>query len=84
MQALSAAATSNMPLTEAEIQPLAGGTTLIDLMKLDVMRPRRSSTSIRSLRSGRRSTCRATICGSGAWRGCPTSPQIPKCSATIP
>src|SRR5205085_4546838 len=27
------------PLTEAEAQPLAGGTTLIDLMKLDVMRP---------------------------------------------
>src|SRR4051812_40206276 len=37
IQAL-AAATSN-PLTEAEAQPLAGGTTLIDLMKLDVMRP---------------------------------------------
>jgi xanthine dehydrogenase YagS FAD-binding subunit len=29
----------NAPLTEAAIQPLAGGTTLIDLMKLDVMRP---------------------------------------------
>ena len=38
VQALAAAATSN-PLTEAEAQPLAGGTTLIDLMKLDVMRP---------------------------------------------
>src|SRR6478752_4994027 len=40
VQALAAAATSNRPLTEAESQPLAGGTTLIDLMKLDVMRPR--------------------------------------------
>jgi xanthine dehydrogenase YagS FAD-binding subunit len=39
VQAL-AAATGNNPLTSAEIQPLAGGTTLIDLMKLDVMRPR--------------------------------------------
>ena len=29
----------NNPSTEATIQPLAGGTTLIDLMKLDVMRP---------------------------------------------
>ena len=36
-QALAAA--GNMPLTAAAIQPLAGGTTLIDLMKLDVMRP---------------------------------------------
>ena len=40
VQALAAAATNNSPLTEAESQPLAGGTTLIDLMKLDVMRPR--------------------------------------------
>jgi xanthine dehydrogenase YagS FAD-binding subunit len=39
VQALAAAATGNHPLTEATIQPLAGGTTLIDLMKLDVMRP---------------------------------------------
>src|SRR5436309_2862362 len=38
-QALSAAATANDPLTQATAQPLAGGTTLIDLMKLDVMRP---------------------------------------------
>lgn len=33
------AASSNNPPTEAAVQPLAGGTTLIDLMKLDVMRP---------------------------------------------
>jgi xanthine dehydrogenase YagS FAD-binding subunit len=39
VQALAAAAAANDPLTEAAIQPLAGGTTLIDLMKLDVMRP---------------------------------------------
>jgi xanthine dehydrogenase YagS FAD-binding subunit len=38
-QALAAAATGNVPLTQASVQPLAGGTTLIDLMKLDVMRP---------------------------------------------
>jgi xanthine dehydrogenase YagS FAD-binding subunit len=38
-QALAAAAGVNSPLTEATAQPLAGGTTLIDLMKLDVMRP---------------------------------------------
>jgi xanthine dehydrogenase YagS FAD-binding subunit len=38
-QALAAAAADNKPLTEASAQPLAGGTTLIDLMKLDVMRP---------------------------------------------
>ncbi len=37
--ALAAAATDNYPLTESAVQPLAGGTTLIDLMKLDVMRP---------------------------------------------
>ncbi|MCA6106389.1 FAD binding domain-containing protein [Bradyrhizobium cenepequi] len=40
IQALAAASAGNNPLTEAEIQPLAGGTTLLDLMKLDVMRPR--------------------------------------------
>jgi xanthine dehydrogenase YagS FAD-binding subunit len=39
MQALAAAASGNNPLTNAAIQPLAGGTTLLDLMKLDVMRP---------------------------------------------
>jgi xanthine dehydrogenase YagS FAD-binding subunit len=39
LQALVAAAANNQPLTEAKVQPLAGGTTLIDLMKLDVMRP---------------------------------------------
>ena len=39
LQALAAAAADSNPLTEAAIQPLAGGTTLIDLMKLDVMRP---------------------------------------------
>src|SRR5436309_3461390 len=39
VQALAAAASGNDPLTQAAIQPLAGGTTLIDLMKLDVMRP---------------------------------------------
>src|SRR5256884_4910198 len=39
VQALAAAAIDNNPLTESPIQPLAGGTTLIDLMKLNVMRP---------------------------------------------
>ena len=38
VQAL-AAASANNPLTDAAVQPLAGGTTLLDLMKLDVMRP---------------------------------------------
>jgi xanthine dehydrogenase YagS FAD-binding subunit len=38
-QALALAAAGNAPLTQASVQPLAGGTTLIDLMKLDVMRP---------------------------------------------
>src|ERR1700744_557679 len=36
---LTAKTLSNAPLTQAAIQPLAGGTTLLDLMKLDVMRP---------------------------------------------
>src|SRR5215475_13621797 len=38
MAALARAGGNNPP-TEAVAQPLAGGTTLIDLMKLDVMRP---------------------------------------------
>jgi xanthine dehydrogenase YagS FAD-binding subunit len=41
LQALATTAGVNAPLTEAPTQPLAGGTTLIDLMKLDVMRPSR-------------------------------------------
>jgi xanthine dehydrogenase YagS FAD-binding subunit len=40
IQALAASGEVNSPLTEAATQPLAGGTTLIDLMKLDVMRPK--------------------------------------------
>jgi xanthine dehydrogenase YagS FAD-binding subunit len=39
VKALAAALNGNNPLTNAAIQALAGGTTLIDLMKLDVMRP---------------------------------------------
>lgn len=39
LQALNVAAATGQPLAEASAQPLAGGTTLIDLMKLDVMRP---------------------------------------------
>ena len=39
VQALAAADPANNPLTDATMQPLAGGTTLLDLMKLDVMRP---------------------------------------------
>jgi xanthine dehydrogenase YagS FAD-binding subunit len=39
VRALSVGAAANNPLTQATAQPLAGGTTLIDLMKLDVMRP---------------------------------------------
>ncbi len=40
VQALAAAAAGDSaPLTQAAVQPLAGGTTLVDLMKLDVMRP---------------------------------------------
>jgi xanthine dehydrogenase YagS FAD-binding subunit len=39
MRALSVSAADDNPLTESSAQPLAGGTTLIDLMKLDVMRP---------------------------------------------
>jgi xanthine dehydrogenase YagS FAD-binding subunit len=41
LQALTATSATNAPLTEAPTQPLAGGTTLIDLMKLGVMRPER-------------------------------------------
>ena len=40
VQALAAAGANNNALTEADAQALAGGTTLLDLMKLDVMRPR--------------------------------------------
>jgi xanthine dehydrogenase YagS FAD-binding subunit len=41
VQTLAAAAgrSDSAPLAHAAAQPLAGGTTLIDLMKLDVMRP---------------------------------------------
>ncbi|MGY8662737.1 xanthine dehydrogenase family protein subunit M [Bradyrhizobium sp. UFLA05-109] len=36
---LASSASENNPLPQASAQPFAGGTTLIDLMKLDVMRP---------------------------------------------
>lgn len=39
LQALAAASSGSTALTEADALPLAGGTTLIDLMKLNVMRP---------------------------------------------
>ena len=39
VQALAAAASANNPLVDAAVQPLAGGTNLLELMKLDVMRP---------------------------------------------
>ncbi len=39
IQFLTAATSVNAPLTQAPVQPIAGGTTLLDLMKLDVMRP---------------------------------------------
>jgi xanthine dehydrogenase YagS FAD-binding subunit len=39
MAALAASSGNPPPPTEAAVQALAGGTTLIDLMKLDVMRP---------------------------------------------
>jgi xanthine dehydrogenase YagS FAD-binding subunit len=39
LHALAIAITGNNALAQAAVQPLAGGTTLIDLMKLDVMRP---------------------------------------------
>jgi xanthine dehydrogenase YagS FAD-binding subunit len=39
VQALAASGGENRPLSEAAVQVLAGGTTLIDLMKLDVTRP---------------------------------------------
>lgn len=39
VQTLAIAGAANNPMTDAAIQPLAGGTTLLDLMKLDVMRP---------------------------------------------
>jgi xanthine dehydrogenase YagS FAD-binding subunit len=38
-QALAVSGSESRPLTEATAQALAGGTTLLDLMKLDVMRP---------------------------------------------
>jgi xanthine dehydrogenase YagS FAD-binding subunit len=40
LQTLAAPAAADTSPTDAAAQPLAGGTTLIDLMKLDVMRPR--------------------------------------------
>jgi xanthine dehydrogenase YagS FAD-binding subunit len=46
-----AASSGNNPPTEAAVQALAGGTTLIDLMKLDVMRPQ-TLVDINPLASG--------------------------------
>ena len=75
-----------MPLTEAASQPLAGGTTLLDLMKLDVMRPGRL-VDINPLAraAGRRSTWTATDLRLGALaRMARRRRHIRTCSATIP
>jgi hypothetical protein len=61
VQALTAAAPANKPLTDAVIQPLAGGTTLLDLMKLDVCDRAFSSTSTRYRPPGRPLASRAAI-----------------------
>ena len=59
-------------------QYLAGGTNLLDLMKLDVMRPR-ALVDINALRA--RATARSrpsrTGCASARWCACPRPPSIP-------
>ncbi len=56
--AIAAAATSKTAQQGADVRFVAGGTTLIDLMKLNVERPRASltSTACRSTRSSRART----------------------------
>jgi len=64
---------------------LAGGTTLIDLMKLDVMRPDVVIDINRpAIPAWARSSATATACGSARWCEWPTPPRIPTSAATFP
>ena len=65
---------------------LAGGTTLIDLMKLDVMRPDVVIDINRARRfRPRQDRARpATACGSARWCEWPMPPRIPTSAATFP
>jgi len=65
-----APAADNNPLTEGAIQPLAGGTTLIDLMKLDVMRAPRRGRHQSACGGVVTINLEGGICGSARWRGC--------------
>ena len=70
----------------APVQFLAGGTTLLDLMKLDVMRPDRlvdiNPLADTAGRADRRSASAA--CVWARWSAWPTRPATRRCSATIP
>jgi xanthine dehydrogenase YagS FAD-binding subunit len=63
----------------AASQYLAGGTTLLDLMKLDVMRPARI-IDINALerRASAKSNSMGRAFGSAPWPGCPTPPIMPR------
>ena len=57
---------------------IAGGTTLVDLMRETVERPERSSTSTRCRTAV--SICNRRDCASGRWCECRSWPRIPVCA----
>ena len=67
-------------------QFLAGGTTLLDLMKLDVMRPDVADRhqSARRFRPRQASSATPTACGSARWCEWPMPPSTPTSAATFP
>jgi xanthine dehydrogenase YagS FAD-binding subunit len=84
VRVLAAAVVDNAPLTEAAIQPLAGGTTLIDLMKLDVMRPS-AVVDINSLSPGWSAiNLEGGNLRLGALAGCRMSPPMARYRTAIP
>ena len=74
----------NAASVHAPSQYLAGGTTLIDLMKLDVMRPQ-NVTDINALERtpAARSSSGPTASASARWCGCRRPPIILMCAGTI-
>src|SRR3984957_1063493 len=77
---------AQLPLVQgrAPVEYLAGGTTLIDLMKLDVMRPARWWIWERSPAPMTPSPCHPMAYGLGPWSRCRLRPTIRRSLKPIP
>lgn len=82
LEAILVEAPRDVPPTAAKAQFIAGGTTILDLMKLDVARPE-VLIGIDQLEILLRSNRVHTACASERWREWMTFPIIPPLCASI-